>query len=327
MTINVRIPGWARNEPVPTDLYKYSTANAAEPTLKVNGRSVPVRVQKGYVAIWRTWKAGDTIELNLPMPVRRVVANSNVAADRGRVAIQRGPVIYTAEWVDNPNGKVRNLMLPDNQPLQAEYKSDLLRGVEVVKAKGVALSKTANGELVRTPEDITLIPYYAWANRGKGQMMVWLPDTEASAHPLNPPSATTNAKVTTDGKKNANPVKDEDEPAASNDSSSYFDWWTGDLGYRTGWMEYAFDKPNPVAECDLYWFDDTGRGGVRVPASWRLLYKDGAQWKPVEGASGYGVVSDQYNKVTFKPVTTTGLRLEVTMQPKFSAGVQRWRVK
>jgi uncharacterized protein len=326
LTINVRIPGWARNQPVPTDLYKYSSENTAQPSIKVNGKAVPVRIEKGYAAIWRTWKAGDTIELNLPMPIRRVVANSNVAADRGRVAIQRGPIMYTAEWVDNPDGKVRNLMLPDSQPLEAEYKGDLLRGVEVVKGKAVALSRDAQGNLVRKPEDITLIPYYAWANRGRGQMMVWLPDTEASAHPLNPPNATTNAKITTDGRKNPDPVKDEDEPASSADGSSYFDWWTGDLSFRKGWMEYAFDKPSAVSECDLYWFDDTGRGGVRVPATWRVLYKDGSEWKPVEATSPYGAERNQYNKVTFKPVTTTGLRLEVTMQPRFSAGVQRWRV-
>ncbi len=218
LTVNVRIPGWARNEPVPTDLYR-TPENTAQPSLKVNGKAVPVRIEKGYAAIWRTWKAGDTIELNLPMPIRRVVANSNVAADRGRVAIQRGPIMYTAEWVDNPDGKVRNLMLPDSQPLEAEYKGDLLRGVEVVKGKAVALSRDAQGNLLRKPEDITLIPYYAWANRGRGQMMVWLPDTEASAHPLNPPNATTNAKVTTDGRKNPDPIKDDDEPASSADGS------------------------------------------------------------------------------------------------------------
>ncbi len=107
------------------------------------------------MALTRTWKAGDTIELNLPMPIRRVVANSNVAADRGRVSIQRGPIVYAAEWVDNPGGKVRNLMLPDNQPLEAEYKSDLLRGVEVIQAKAVALSRDQSGTVERTPENIT----------------------------------------------------------------------------------------------------------------------------------------------------------------------------
>jgi hypothetical protein len=121
-------------------------------------------------------------------------------------------------------------------------------------------------------------------------------------------------------------VKDADEPAASNDASTYFDWWTGNLSFRTGWMEYAFAKPAAVSETDLYWFDDTGRGGVRVPASWRILYKDSGEWKPVENTSAFGVARDKYNKLTFKTVTTTGLRLEVTMQPNFSAGVERWRV-
>jgi len=89
----------------------------------------------------------------------------------------------------------------------------------------------------------------------------------------------------------------------------------------------AFAKPAAVSGTDVYWFDDTGRGGVRVPAGWRLLYKDGAEWKPVEGASPYGVARDGWNKVTFKPVTTSGLRIELTMQPDMSAGIQEWRVQ
>src|SRR5207237_8162234 len=104
-------------------------------TLKGNGNSVPMKLDKGYVALTRTWKKGDVIELNLPMPVRRVVANEQVAADRGRVAIQRGPIVYAAEWADNPNGKVRNLMLPDATRLTAEFRPALLNGVEVVKGR------------------------------------------------------------------------------------------------------------------------------------------------------------------------------------------------
>ncbi len=96
---------------------------------------------------------------------------------------------------------------------------------------------------------------------------------------------------------------------------------------RTGWVEYAFAKPQTVSESSLYWFDDTGQGGVRVPASWRIMYKEGNEWKPVEASGPYGVARNQYNRLTFKPVTTTGLRLELTMQPKVSAGIERWRVK
>jgi hypothetical protein len=326
MTINVRIPGWARNEPIASDLYRFADKFTGQPSLKVNGKTVPIKLDKGYVALTRTWKAGDSIDLSLPMPIRRVAANEHVTADSGRVSIERGPVVYAAEWVDNPGGKVRNLMLPDNQPLHAEFKADLLKGVEVIKAKAVALSRDDKGNLIRTPEEITAIPYYAWANRGAGQMMVWFPTAEANARPALPPDATTNAKVSNDARRSANAIKEEDEPTSSG-SGSHFDWWTANLAARTGWIEYAFEKPSTVSESQLYWFDDAGRGGCKVPASWRLLYKDGDQWKPVEPAGPYGVGKDKYNMVSFKPVTTTGLRVEVTMQPGVSAGVARWRAK
>src|SRR5262245_41674623 len=106
-TVNVRIPGWARDEPVPGSLYRFMDKAPAQPSLKVHGQDVPMTIENGYVAINRTWSAGDTIELNLPMPVRRIVADDRVEADRNRVALQRGPIVYAAEWPDNPNGKVR----------------------------------------------------------------------------------------------------------------------------------------------------------------------------------------------------------------------------
>jgi uncharacterized protein len=327
LTVNVRIPGWARNEPVASDLYRYVDRSNAPVSLKVNGKPVPVKIEKGYVALNRTWKKGDTIELNLPMPVRRVAANSEVAADQGRVAIERGPIVYAAEWVDNPNGKVRNLMLPDSASLTAEFKPDLLKGVEVVKGKATALSYDSQGKVLKTEQDFTAIPYYAWANRGRGQMIVWLPDTEASAKPSALPTIVTNAKVSTSGRPQHNPnaIQDGETPRASNDASAYFDWWPK-LGGEE-WVQYDFDKAATVSECELYWFDDTGRGAVRVPASWRLLYKDGDHWKPVSGTGLFGVEKDRFNKVAFQPVTTTALRVEVTMQPNFSAGLQKWRVK
>ena len=257
--------------------------------LKVNGKNVPVTLDKGYVSLSRTWKTGDVIELNMPMPIRRVVANDKVAADRGRVAIERGPIVYAAEWVDNPDGRVRNLMLPDSARLTAEFKPDLLKGVMVVKGKAVALALDAQGKVTRTEQDFTAIPYYAWANRGKGQMIVWLPNSEASAKPAAYPTVASTAKVTVSGKPQHNPeaIHDGEIPAASNDHSSYFDWYPAKGNQES--VEYTFEKPATVSECGLYWFDDTGQGSVRVPASWRLLYKDGADWKPVETTDAFGV--------------------------------------
>ena len=178
-----------------------------------------------------------------------------------------------------------------------------------------------------------MIPYYAWANRGRGQMIVWLPAIEAVGRPIPYPTLTTNAKLTTSGRKNPDPIKDGEEPAASNDSTSYFDFWPqgtpsgGTPRVTSGWVEYEFQRPETVSESQLYWFDDTGRGGVRVPLKWRILWRDGSEWRPVEVDGSWGTEKNRYNVVKFKPVTTVGLRLEVEFQEGFSAGVQRWRVK
>ncbi len=325
LTVNVRIPGWAREEPVPSDLYRYEDKGSGVVGLKVNGKPVPIKLEKGYVGIRRDWKRGDTIELDLPMPVRRVVANDQVAADHGRVALQRGPIVYAAEWPDNPDGRVRNLVLPATEHLTAEFKPALLNGVTVVKSKAVALKFDVDGKVLKTEQAFTAIPYYSWANRGRGQMIVWLPQSEENAKPAPFPTVAMTAKITTSGRKNARPINDGEEPTASNDSSSYFDWWP--KKGSTEWVEYAFEKPATVSESELYWFDDTGRGEVRVPGSWRILYKDGDAWKPVEISGSYGVEKDRFNKLTFKPVMTSGLRLEVTMQPNWSAGIQEWKVK
>lgn len=327
LTLHVRIPGWARNEPVPSDLYRFADTSAQHPILKVNGKPVPLTLDKGYVAIAREWKKTDTVELNLPMPIRRIVANDQVAVDRGRVALQRGPIVYAAEWVDNPNGKVRNLVLPASASLKSEFRPDMLKGVEVVTGRAVALSYDAQGKVTKTEQPFTAIPYYAWANRGRGQMIVWLPESEAAARPEPYPTLATTAKITVSGKPQHNPesIHDGEIPSSSSDPASYFDWWPK-LGGQE-WVAYTFASPETVSQCQLYWFDDTGRGAVRVPASWRILYLDGAKWKPVDAAGPYGVAKDRFNLVTFQPVTTTSLRVEVTMQPKFSVGVQKWIVK
>ena len=324
-TINVRIPGWARNEAAPSDLYHFAETVDDPVTLKINGKPVSFKLDQGYAGLNRTWKKGDVIELSMPMPVRRIVASQQVEADHGRVALQRGPLVYCAEWPDNPDGRVRNLMLPAGAKLSAEFKPDLLNGVTVVKTRAFALSFDAQGKLIRQEQDLTAIPYFAWANRGRGEMLVWLPNNEANAKPRPYPTIATTSKVTTSGRKNPRMINDGEEPPSSSDSSSYFDWWP--TKGKTEWVEYAFEKPASVSEVQIYWFDDTGHGEVRVPQSWRILYKDGNEWKPVENAGPYGVAKDQYNQVKFKPVTTGGLRLEVTMQPNWSAGLQEWKVK
>ncbi len=326
LAINVRIPGWARNEAIPSDLYRFLDRIDEPVTLKLNGKSVPVKLDKGYVSITRQWKSGDAIELNLPMPVRRIVANDAVAADRGRIALQRGPIVYCAEWPDNPNGRVRNLMLADDAKLTSEFRTDLLNGVEVIKGRAIAMSYDDRGKVVKNEQALTVIPYYTWANRGRGEMLVWLPNSEASAKPLPQPTFASTSRVRTSGGQNPRAINDQEEPRSSGDeSNSFFHWWP--KKGTTEWVEYTFAKPVTVSEAEVYWFDDTGRGECRVPKSWRVLYKDGADWKPTETNGASGVAKDRYNKITFKPVTANALRLEVTLQDGWSTGIQEWKVK
>ena len=333
--IKVRIPGWARGEPVPSDLYRFVDDPHEPVCVRVNGRNVPIHLDEGYVTLNGEWKRGDAITLDLPMPVRRIAANSQVAADRGRVALERGPIVYAAEGVDSPTHRVRNLLLPEDAKLTAAYRPDLLNGVEVIEGRALSLAYDAQGKVVRSAVRFTAIPYYAWANRGRDEMVVWIPDSASAAKPVPSPTLAMASKVTASSgggrvtgegmEKHPEAVNDGDEPSSSSDPASYFDWWP-EKG-KTEWIEYDFPKTSTVSGVQVYWFDDTGRGEVRVPASWRVLYKDGDAWKPVRSAGPWGVERDKYNAVAFRAVTTSSLRLELTMQVGWSAGVQKWKVE
>jgi len=172
--VHVRIPGWALEQPVPSDLYHFIDSSDEAPTLMVNGETIPLSMNKGYVPIQRTWKGGDTIELNLPMPVRRVESHPEVKENKGKIALVRGPVVYCAEWPDNA-GHVSNLVLSDDAELSIEYRANLLNGITVIKGQALALSGTEDETTIRREiQDFTAIPYYAWAHRGPGEMAVWL---------------------------------------------------------------------------------------------------------------------------------------------------------
>ena len=170
------------------------------------------------------------ITLDLPMPVRRVESNPQVMANRGRVALQRGPIVFAAEWPDNPNGKVRNIVLPDGNALRSEFRRDLLNGVQVITGRAVGLAFDAKGVVQRTEQPFMAIPYATWANRGRGQMAVWLARADAAARPTPFPTVVTTATIAAsplpNGRgKNPRNIIDGEEPASSADSTAYFDWW------------------------------------------------------------------------------------------------------
>ena len=169
----LRIPGWALGRPVSGDLYRFADTQVPAVSLKLNAKAVDATPgEDGYVRLQRTWQAGDVVELDLPMPVQRVYAHENVKDDQGKVALMRGPLVYCLEAVDQPAVKLSRLALPLISGLRAEHRPDLLGGVTVITGQA-----TADGP---SPVAFTAVPYYAWANRDKGAMTVWIQQPAAT---------------------------------------------------------------------------------------------------------------------------------------------------
>ncbi|MCX5684223.1 MAG: glycoside hydrolase family 127 protein, partial [Planctomycetota bacterium] len=324
-TLAVRTPGWLTPEPDGDALYRSPAVKDFGLFWRVNGGGKADIVRDGgYLRITREWKAGDTVEIDFSMPIRYMYAHPSVKDDVGRVALQRGPVVYCAEGADN--GKdLGYFFLPPEVQLATEHKADLLGGVTVIKGKAQVRQK--EGEAPQEA-DFTAIPYYAWDHRDPGPMAVWLAEKAeiAAARPLPTIAGTSKATAshvwerdTLDG------LADQKEPKNSADESvPRLTWW--DHRGTKEWVQYDFAKPAKVSAVEVYWFDDTGHGGCRTPKSWTLLANVGGQWKPVEGASPCGVEKDKFNKVTFTPVEAAGLRIEVELAPNFSGGILEWKV-
>ena len=171
----LRIPGWAQNQPVPGDLYRYVASTPEEIVVKVNGKAVAFTTRDGYAVISRQWKKGDKVEYTLPMNIHRVEANEKVKDDRGKIAIERGPVVYCLEGIDN-NNNLNTIILPDNAPLSVKFQPAKLNGINEISGEAIVLEIATDGLSVQTKkQSFTAIPYYAWSNRGISQMKVWLP--------------------------------------------------------------------------------------------------------------------------------------------------------
>ncbi|MFX1339385.1 MAG: glycoside hydrolase family 127 protein, partial [Promethearchaeota archaeon] len=172
-TIAIRIPGWSQNKPVPSDLYSYINEINTKISLKVNGEPFNVIQKKGFVYIKRKWTDGDTIEVDIPMPIRRVIAHEMVKNNNGRVALERGPIVYCVEWSDNNVQSLFHLFLEDDDELKSEYRDEILNGIVIITGNIHYLQKT-NIHIEKIKTEFLAIPYYSWAHRGKGEMTIWM---------------------------------------------------------------------------------------------------------------------------------------------------------
>jgi uncharacterized protein len=313
--VNVRVPAWCSRE-----------------TIMVNGQLETQSPRDGYVRIEREWQPGDVVEVDLRMAIERVVAHPQVKADRGRVALRRGPIAYCAEGIDN-GGSARDLAVPRDAQLTARHDADLLGGVTVIKgtvARRPAVDWDRTLYQQAAPDrksELVAVPYYAWDNRDASDMVVWFPETTGLAEGRLSPSLATDAEATAshvNGRMEA--LNDGILPDASSDASApRFTWW--DRKGSEEWVALTFPTTRRVTGVEVYWYDDAGRGQCRLPESWELAWSaDGETWVPVEKASGYGVHADIFNRATFEPVNARAVRLTAQLREEHSAGILELRV-
>jgi len=288
---------------------------------------------KGYLWFTATPEQND-FTVGLRIETKRMISHPNVTANRGRVAIQRGPLVYCFEQCDN-EVPISQIRLARDPEFKEEFKPDLLGGMMVIKCKN------ADGR------ELTAIPYYAWDHREPGAMAVWvrqegLPRNRTDSFSgnrfplymelrpdmLRPDSELADEVETEVTASHCHPGDSTDamidglEPKDSNDHDIPRMTFWNHKGTQE-WIELDFGTPRKVSKSSIYWFDDTGKGECRIPKSWTLSYRDGNFWKPLKTVDT--TKKDAYDTVKFETVETTGLRLDIQLQDGFSGGILEWK--
>lgn len=326
-TLKIRIPGWVRNQVVPSNLYTYTDELDPSYRVMVNGEEVHADLQDGYFSINRQWKKGDSVEVHFDMNVRTVTANNKVEADRGRVAIERGPVVYCAEWADN-DFDVLSVLLNPRSEFKVIERKDLLCGINQIQTQAQSLEYDKAGRLLVKDRILTLIPYYAWAHRGTGNMAVWLPDEVNATRPKAILTLASKSKIDASHKiPTLFSVADGLIPQDENDRTIPYYHWYPKTG-TTEWISYEFPEEVQVSTSTVYWFDDTPWGSCSIPKSWKIYYKNTeGKWLPVENLNAYSIVKGEGSAVKFKTVKTKAIKLEVVLPDEKTAGIYEWQVK
>ena len=334
--IKLRVPSWLKSSPTNNSLYTY--LDRPQPySVSVNGKSCYPE-NTDYITFDRKWKAGDVIDIDFPMNVRRIVANDNAEDLRGKVCLERGPIVYCVEGGNQIGGTVFDKYLPNDErhEFNTHYEPLLLGGITVIDTKGRMVK--ANGDV--TEVDMRAIPYAVWNNSGPQQMEVWIAGSPATAVPTPEPTIASCAQtfsnrgaIQNDAPETApadgwaGGVNDQWEPKRSSDTSKPYHYWWLKRGTKES-ISYKFDKEYDVSNVQVYWLDfDHYDGNFRAPESWTLYYKDAdGQWKEVEEHSPYTVDKDRYNSVDFKSVTTRELKIVAQLREGESGGVIEWKV-
>ncbi len=330
--LRIRIPGWVRGQVVPSDLYSYSDNKQLGYSIRVNGEEMSGALENGYFGIDRKWKKGDKVEVHFDMEPRVVTALEQVEADQGRVSVERGPIVYCAEFPDNDFDLGGMLLNQKPQFAVQEASLHTEKGADYpitdLTTDAQLLNFDETGSLTAQSEKLTLIPYYAWNHRGPGRMMVWLPQQLRATSPALPPSLASMSNLSASTETaSLSALNDRLVPKNAEDRSiPYYHWWPKQA--TTEWLQYDLPESTSLSSSTVYWFDDSPWGGCRVPRAWRIFYlaSDG-QWQPVQAIDEYTTRRGGANTVHFQPVETSSVRMEVDLPEDNSAGIFEWEIE
>ncbi len=335
--MKIRIPGWLKGSVVPSNLYSFSDTQRLQATCSVNGNSVAVNTtDDGYLTINRKWKKGDVVRLHFDMPVRTVRALERVEADRGMISIERGPLVYCVESVDN-DFDIMGVLVNQEPKFQVQPNQDFTIKAEdgthtyqltTLTTDAQTLSFNDQGRLAAKDVRLKLIPYYAWCHRGRGNMKVWLPQDLRATRPSAPPTLASQSKIESSMRiPSLSSISDRLIPKDGDDRSiPYTHWWPKQGS--TEWISYTFPEAATIQSSTVYWYDDQPWQGCKIPDSWCLYYKDNqGQWQPVANPDRYPVMKGAPCTVNFDPVNTTAVKLEVKIPDDKSAGIFEWEVR
>jgi DUF1680 family protein len=325
--LKIRIPGWVLGDVVPSDLYKFADKKKLSYSVKVNGTPMESELESGYFTIQRKWQKGDKVEIHFDMEPRIVKAHPLVEADAGKVSVERGPVVYCAEWPDN-EFSVLSAVMPLKPKFKVEKKPEMLYGLNMIQAEGQLLAYNSEGKIEVKDIELNMIPYYAWAHRGSGEMSVWLANDLSVIRPVKMPTIASKSKIDASHYiKSIRAINDGLVPKNENDSSvPYYHWWP--KKNTTEWISYEFESEQMVGGASVIWYDDAPRGECRVPDSWKIYYKNSAdKWIPAENESDYPTVKGVPNSVSFSPVKTTAVKMEIVLPKDNAAGIFEWSLE
>ena len=325
--LKIRVPGWLQGQVVPSDLYTFADKKRLSYTIMVNGKPVESELTNGYFTVARKWSKGDKVSVHFDMETRVVEAHPLVQADQGKVSFERGPIVYCAEWPDN-EFSVLSAFIPQKPEFKVTEKPDMLYGLNMIETDAQLLAYNKDGKIEVQDVELNLIPYYAWAHRGSGEMAVWFSNELRSTRPVQQPTLASESKVAASHMVKAiSAVNDRLLPKNQHDRSvPYYHWWPKQG--TTEWISYEFQEENTVSSSSIVWYDDAPWGGCRIPKAWKIYYKDNeGNWTPVENDTEYPIKKGTLNTISFKPVKTTAVKLEVQLPDDNAAGLFEWEIE